>query len=172
MESSPQIESDPEIIQCAEVGDIDRISEILALDKESHKQTDEMGFTALHCATNLGEPELVKLLLEAGADPNAESKFGITPLHLVQVPADIEALVNAGAFIKHKSKDGSTPLLTLASEPDSFWCMKKLLQLGADPNSADNFGVTPIEVAKERGEMRKVVLLRAFGGIDSVGSSS
>jgi ankyrin repeat protein len=63
--------------------------------------------------------EALKLLLEAGADPNAVAPDGSTPLHVavqaLQVPM-IQTLVDAGASLWAANKDGLTPL-QLAEKP-------------------------------------------------------
>lgn len=43
---------------------------------------DKRGRTALHDACRSGRPESVKLLLDAGADPNVKDKKDYTPLHV------------------------------------------------------------------------------------------
>jgi ankyrin repeat protein len=63
--------------------------------------------------------EAVKLLLAAGADPNAKAPDGSTPLHLAvqeQQVAIIRALAAAGAKLDAVNKDNLTPLL-LAEKP-------------------------------------------------------
>ena len=160
------MESDPEIISFAVVGDVIGVSRLIEHDRDCINQTDALGFTALHCAADLGDPEFVKYLLQAGADCKAQNKVGITALHLAQNAPIVELLVEAGANIEHRNADGETPLQVLAAEPNSYWAMKKLLQFGANPNAADNSGITSMEIVKERNETRKVVLLRAFGATE------
>ena len=63
--------------------------------------------------------EAVKLLLAAGADPNAKAPDGSTPLHLAvqeQQVAIIRALAAAGGKLDAVNKDNLTPLL-LAEKP-------------------------------------------------------
>jgi ankyrin repeat protein len=43
---------------------------------------DDKGRTALHFASRMKSAECVRLLVEAGADPNARDKEGFTPLHM------------------------------------------------------------------------------------------
>jgi hypothetical protein len=63
--------------------------------------------------------EAVKLLLAAGADPNAKAPDGSTPLHQAvqeRQVAIIRALVASGAKLDAVNKDNMTPLL-LAEKP-------------------------------------------------------
>ncbi len=63
--------------------------------------------------------EAVKLLLAAGANPNAKAPDGSTPLHQAvqeQQVAIIRALAAAGAKLDAVNKDNLTPLL-LAEKP-------------------------------------------------------
>jgi ankyrin repeat protein len=63
--------------------------------------------------------EALKLLLEAGANPNVKAADGSTPLHQAvqeQQVAMIRALVGAGAKLDAVNKDNLTPLL-LAEKP-------------------------------------------------------
>jgi uncharacterized protein len=52
-------------------------------------------------------------LLRAGADPNAISVFGDTPLHLAitgENPEIVQALLAAGAKMDSRNSKGKTPL--------------------------------------------------------------
>lgn len=67
-------------------GDIKVLGAMLAGGREVLSQVvNERGQSALHFAAALGRPDLVRLLLEAGADGNLQDKDGYTPLHMVRV---------------------------------------------------------------------------------------
>jgi anti-sigma factor RsiW len=56
----------------------------------------------------------IACLIEAGADPNALDKRGVTPLHRAvrtRCAAAVKALLEAGAHPNRKNKSGSTPML-------------------------------------------------------------
>ena len=74
---------------------------------------NKMKVAPLHSATAGSHTELVKLLLEHGADPNALQEGGFTPLHAAAQNGDVETirtLLFYGADADAKSDEGRTPL--------------------------------------------------------------
>lgn len=70
------------------------------------------GATPLHWAAD-GNLDNIHALLDAGANPNARTDSGITPLHFAArhgSAANISALINAGADLNAQDKRGMTPL--------------------------------------------------------------
>jgi ankyrin repeat protein len=105
--------------------------------------------------------DLVRFLLEHGADPNSESRDGKTPLHMLLGPKQIFAsmprlihhsdyvlvvarlLLERGADVNSRDKGHETPLL-LAMRHKSSDLVRFLLEHGADPNSETEDGKTPL----------------------------
>jgi ankyrin repeat protein len=68
--------------------------------------------TALHAGASRGGAEIVKMLLDEGADPNAKQERGFVPLHSAAAngnTAVVELLLKHGARADAKSDDGKTP---------------------------------------------------------------
>lgn len=88
---------------------------------------DDTGATALHVASFVGNTDAVLVLLERGANPNAECTnviAGPTPLHYATYKAQapkagvITALVRAGASKKVQGINGQTPLWQAMAHQD------------------------------------------------------
>ncbi|XP_060530201.1 SH3 and multiple ankyrin repeat domains protein 3 isoform X2 [Cylas formicarius] len=118
---------------------------------------DEKQLKSLHTRANLRrfldyvqnvQVEKVTKMCNKGLDPNFHCQdSGETPLTIattVKKPAKlIIALVNGGAILDYRTKDGSTALHR-AIEHKSLEALKTLLELGASPNYKDNKGLTPL----------------------------
>ena len=92
------------------------------------------------------------------------STFGETPLHVVSIWGDAEAielLVASGAEIDKPGEDAFTPL-HCAAEQDKASAVGTLLRLGAR-NMRNDFGQTPRELAESLNHKRVVALLAAHG---------
>ena len=94
---------------------------------------DEMSFTPLHSAR---DESTITLLLNYGADINAETNDGNTPLmhSLMQLYFDVsDILIKLGANVRQCNHLGLTPL-HVASD---YAIAKLLLEYGADVNACD-----------------------------------
>ncbi|XP_054289876.1 SH3 and multiple ankyrin repeat domains protein 3-like isoform X2 [Macrosteles quadrilineatus] len=121
---------------------------------------DEKQLKALHTRTNLrrfleyvtnAQVEKINKMCSKGLDPNFHCpETGETPLTMatgVRKPTNVlKALVNGGALLDFRSKDGSTAVHR-AVEHNSLEAVTTLLELGASPNYRDCKGLTPLYVA-------------------------
>ena len=107
-------------------------------------------------------------LLAHGADPNARSRFGGTPLHTAAYehgPAVIRVLVEAGADPSVLDDDGESPLHPAAryGRPGTITA---LVNAGTDPNTANEDGEAPLHQAVSEGNAANVDALLE-GGADA-----
>ena len=130
-----------------------------------------MGNTLLHDAIEEGDADLVRALVEAGADINKEGFMSATPLHdaIEKGNAEIvQILVDAGADINKGGHMGTTPL-GLAIEKGDDEIVKILLGAAGNvtPEPAvseqDASGRTPLHIAVEDGDTELVQTLIASG---------
>ena len=119
-----------------------------------------VGDTALHLAAAGHRAEIVRLLLTAGANPNAASNHRqSTPLHyaadgFINSPAwdaksqveTIRCLLDKGAEIHSQDKNGATPLHR-AVRTRCAAAVRFLLQAGADPTMHNKPGSTSFHLA-------------------------
>ena len=119
-----------------------------------------VGDTPLHLAAAGYRVEIVKLLLAAGADPNAAGNHRhSSPLHYaadgyINGPAwdakkqvkTIRCLLDAGADINIQDKNGATPLHR-AVRTRCAAAVKCLLEAGCNPTLKNNPGSTPFHLA-------------------------
>jgi ankyrin repeat protein len=120
-------------------------------------RSDLYGRTLLMLAVDVEDGlELVRLLIEAGADVNlADTRGRYTALHFAVIDfrlGVIRLLLKAGADPNVPDASGWTPLHHLVRRPD----LTKLLALelvghGADPEQADGAGVSAREEAERTG---------------------
>jgi ankyrin repeat protein len=98
---------------------------------------DKQGRTMLHIATAQGQKKIVLLLLGKGATPGSMDDEGNTALHLATDEDIALALIDCGANIEARNKQGLAPLLNAkAKGRDNI--VQLLLRKGANPESEGN----------------------------------
>ena len=101
-------------------------------------------------AAELGDnPEIISILVAAGADVNTGDRFCRSPLHRAALsggPGTIAALAAAGAAVNAQDNSGATPL-HVAVEWKEHSNVDALLEAGADVQVRTEDGDTPLHLA-------------------------
>ncbi|CAG0904726.1 unnamed protein product [Cyprideis torosa] len=134
---------------------------------------DEVTMTWLHLFSLLpGYHPVVKLLLHQGADPEAvTSPFNQTPLHLAGTDETATLLIDNGAEVNARDKEGQTPV-HLATQRDRHSLAQVLLDHGADPDIRDSDKQTPLHLASTEGHHSIAGLLLDHGADPNITDSS
>lgn len=121
---------------------------VQALSPAEARAAGPGGLTPLHTAVH--DPARVAALLALGADPNARSDSGTTPLMLAaRMSGGVESarlLLDAGAAIEVRNREGWTPWLMAASS-GSTRMLELLRERGAERRVAAADGTTDLHVA-------------------------
>jgi ankyrin repeat protein len=116
-------------------------------------------FQAHHRSDNeVDLKEVVRILVNAGADPNIADNKGKTPLMANSRDLEIARMLIAhGANVNARASDGFTPLLNA----DTAELTRLLLDHGADPFAKTEQGKTALEWAKQMDHKDQAALLEA-----------
>ena len=165
----------PLLCDAVENGNIDEVRSLLSAGADPNV-VGEYTFTPLHRACHHGADEIVRILLDAGAKPDATfvvcpdmpSMGSMTALMSV-VTEDkekiVRLLVDAGADPNRAREDGTTPML-LAALNGRTAVVEMLLRAGAAPNTPNRGGETPVQAARKNGHGEVVKILEsAISGV-------
>ena len=131
----------------AEGGDVEFVRALLAMG--APVDTTSTGDTALHAAAGADHIDVVRLLLESGADPNAEDVDGDTPLMCATSLECVETLLEAGASV-HATDIVSADVLQHHSDPE---ILDRLREAGATVNPANAEHGTALHRAVKDGDV-------------------
>ncbi|XP_038070828.1 fibronectin type 3 and ankyrin repeat domains 1 protein-like [Patiria miniata] len=117
----------------------------------SYETRDKGGSTAMHWAVDGGNVALIQSMIADGASVNQKGwGSGWTPLlrcaAMAGDPNVARVLINAGAEVNVKDKDGKTPLM-IASLNGHVTLVQLLVEKGADPTVRTEFGMSAVEMA-------------------------
>ena len=136
-------------VHAALFGNLKAVSKALSLQIDINAISSN-GETALHKAIRNKQLSIVKILLEAGANPNIrdEDERENTPLIIALLQGDHEdkifqALLKAGADVNDINNLGETALMIAVYCWNTF-AIKQLLQAGVDVNTKNERGDTAL----------------------------
>jgi len=127
----------------------------------------KMDYTPLNWAIRYRVvPEIVTMLIEAGADVNEQNEFGSTVLIVAACSGRIQLidiLLRSGAEINASVEGSGVTALSCAVGKEHTEIVKLLIEAGADLETIDKWGNTPLMIAKSKGFEQIVKLLTDAG---------
>ena len=150
--------------------DLDSVREQLTAGLDVNS-IDEKGISLLHKAVIIGNIDLVKLLVENGADLDIElprlnsNHMRLTPIlyAVIQNKKNIVSyLINQGVDVD-KKLNSNTTILHHASAHNHVDLVKLIISKDADINSCDTNGMSPLHYASNIGNKKIIEILIAAG---------
>jgi hypothetical protein len=153
--------ADEPLVRAASENDLPTVRKLIAAGVDVNIRDKTTDATALDEAVNYGNREMVRALLDAGAEINARSSRGQTALMRLDDDATEQLvwdLVAAGAKINLRDEDRDTALILTAyyTKPE---VLRALIDAGAKVNAKNKEGETALMKAAEFGLLENVRLL-------------
>ncbi|KAK2710168.1 ankyrin-3-like [Artemia franciscana] len=168
---------------------VDVVKLLLECGAEVDSQTKN-GITPIHLAAQRGDEKVIEILLKFGANINSIDMYGRGVLHFACIRVcdnDMYCevgclmvctmLLNKGANVNAKQKDGTTPL-HIAIQSYHITVTELLLESGANVDSKIENGTTALHIAAELGRISSEIIrfLLEFGAdinsVDDVGKTA
>ena len=142
-----------DVFEAAATGKTHRLRTVIANDASLANAYSPDGFTPLGFAVFFAQPEVVKALLDLGAEVNTPSResMRVTPLASAAAAKQTEIarlLIAHGANVNARAASGHIPLHE-ASANGNVELVKLLIESGADVNAKTDDGKTPLDFATE-----------------------
>jgi uncharacterized protein len=141
--------------EAAAIGELNTIEQNIKENPSSINDFASDGFTMLGLACYLGHLDIVKFLINSGADVNlpAKNAYKVAPIHsavAIQNLDLVHILLNAGADVNVKQMTDVTPLHSAAYHGNKE-LVRLLIRHGADASAITTDGKTPTDYAREKG---------------------
>ena len=152
-------------LMAAAVDATDAVPDLLAAGANVDTKDYVEGATALTIACQRKNLQVIKALVNHGANVNAISKYGQTPLMTAANTCSdpvVRYLLQNGAKVAEKSASGGTALFSAVVQ-GCVDVANVLLQAGADVNIRTAQGETLLELARSEHDARMVRLLHQAG---------
>jgi ankyrin repeat protein len=151
-------------------GTLDSVRLLLDAGADVHGSGDVHNGDVIGWAARVGNEAVINLLLERGARHHIFSAMALRDRELVQklVEEDPDCLLRR----RSRFENGHTPLHAAFASPDGlgflagrpdYAMLDLLIELGADVDTSDDKGRTPLAMAMLRGDDEAIRLLRAAG---------
>lgn len=148
-----------DICEAVAVGNTERVERLLEQNPALVNEFSPDGFPILGYAAFFGHTETLKILLEAGADPNHQAKnpMKVCPIHsALAFPDEAVALAMAQLLLAsgadaNVTQQGGWTALHAAAARGSVALIRLLVSYQANRNAENNDGKTPYDLAVENG---------------------
>jgi ankyrin repeat protein len=160
--SKPVDENSLRLMEAVVASDAGKVRELIARGVDVNAKMEISGGVALSSAAAAGHPEIVRMLLDAGADVNADSGAALTAA--AGHAEIVRLLLDRGADVNARRSDGLTPLMSAAGA-GRVETVKLLLERGADPNTKESAGgLTPLLFAAKYSDEPEVIRTLLIAG--------
>lgn len=141
-----------------------------SIEQESMVKYDDCfieGATALWCASGAGHFDIVRNLVNNGADVNHSTRSSSTPLRHACFEGHlniVEYLIENGAHI-NTTNDANSTCLMIASFKGHVQVVSYLIGKGADLDAKDENGDTAFHYAADEGKLEIIKIFNKFGAM-------
>ncbi len=156
------------ILIAAKAGRLDVVATLIEAGADIDAQ-DNISLNPFLWGCISGNTELVRMMVAAGTDLTRLTRFGGVGIHppaekgFVELVAFLAAETDVN--VNHTNICGWTPLLEAVilqdESPAQIEIVRLLLEAGADPTMVDQWGVSPLQHARDKGSVAIAALLEA-----------
>jgi ankyrin repeat protein len=152
----------PIIFKAVEYNDTIAVNKILKKGANLNLRCGKYSFNLLLFAVKEDNPEMLSFLLKKGLNANSKTNKNESALHLAVDTRNekiINILIDAGAKLEYQGKYPSKTPLGYAVWKDEEIATKTLINRGANVNSTNKYGETPLIIAIEHQNLTIIKLL-------------